>query len=66
MVDVTGFHMLFSNTKEAVAYAPHLNPSILLGWLAVKLVMGFLWVWLCVYLLNRWNLVPFKKAGKKR
>lgn len=58
--------MLFSNTKEAVAYAPYLNPSVLLGWLVFKLVVGFLWVWLCVYLLNRWNMAPFRKAGRKR
>ena len=39
-----------------------------LGFIAVavvaKLVVSFLFVWLCVYLMHRWQLKPFNKKHK--
>lgn len=73
----TGLHMFYNDMMgKGCAAAGTEGVRTCQGWggapmgaiatmLVAKIVICFLFVWLVVYLLNRWHLAPFgKKKGK--
>ena len=62
MEDLTGLFMGYNRMGDG---GHMMSP----GWwalvLVLRVVVGFLFVWLCVWLLNRWGMAPFGKKGKK-
>ena len=60
----TGLHMLYGDMMGGGRMM--ISPTAILGWIVCKAVLGFLWVWLCVWLIHRWHLTPCGKGSTKR